>query len=78
MPRIDNNDIVNNVEIRIVNGQVVIENSGDLDVTLYDVNGRALQTSNGNGNNVVFDVPVSGSYLVSVGNLLTRRVVVIR
>jgi hypothetical protein len=24
MPRIDNNDIVNNVEIRIVNGQVVI------------------------------------------------------
>jgi uncharacterized repeat protein (TIGR02543 family) len=78
MPRIDNNDIVNNVEIRIVNGQVVIENSGDLDVTLYDVNGRALQTGNGNGNNVVFDVPVSGSYLVSVGNLLTRRVVVIR
>ena len=78
MPRIDNGEVVNNVEIRIVNGQVVIENSGDLDVTLYDVNGRALQTSNGNGGNVVFDVPVSGSYLVAVGNVLTRRVVVIR
>lgn len=78
MPPIDNNTVINNVDIRIDNGQIVIENSGDYDVTLYDVNGRALQTSNGNGGNVIFDVPVSGSYLVAVGNLLTRRVVIIR
>ena len=66
------------IEFRIENGMIVVYNVGELAVTLYDVNGRVVETKTGDGGPVIFEVPASGAYLVRVGDNVTRRVVVIR
>ena len=70
-------DIISDVNISVSRGQIIVSQSGGLEVKFYDVNGRLLDTRS-DYNTIYFDVPVSGSYLVNVGNLITRRVVVIR
>jgi hypothetical protein len=70
-------DIISDVNISVSRGQIIVSQSGGLEVKFYDVNGRLLDTRS-DYNTIYFDVPVSGSYLVNVGNLVTRRVVVIR
>ena len=70
--------MVTNVEVVVENGQIVVSESYGLDVTLFDVNGRVLATKSDATQPVRFDVPVSGSYMVKVANLVTRKVVVIR
>ena len=70
--------VVTNVEVVVENGQIVVSESYGLDVTLFDVNGRVLATKSDATQPVRFDVPVSGSYMVKVANLVTRKVVVIR
>ena len=76
-PEIDD-VIVDNVEVEIVNGLIAVSNTANIEVLLFDVNGRVIDRKNGNGNTIYFEVPVSGSYMLRVGNLLTKKVVVIR
>ncbi|MBR1550176.1 MAG: leucine-rich repeat domain-containing protein [Bacteroidales bacterium] len=70
--------VVTNVEVSVENGQVVVRESAGLEVNLFDVNGRLLATQSDATQPVRFDVPASGSYMVRVGNIVTRKVVVIR
>ena len=67
-----------NAKIYQRNGQVVVEGAEDNTVTMYDVNGRVLATKQDNDMLLRFDAPVSGTYLIKIGNYPARRVVVIR
>ncbi len=70
--------VVTNAKIYLSNGQVVVEGSEGYQVTLYDVNGRALATKQDDNAPLLFDVPVSGTYMIRIGNYPARKVVVIR
>ena len=70
--------IVSNIKVSVENDQIVVENTGDYTVTLYDVAGRALESRISPDQKIYFNVPLSGSYLVRVGNVMTQRVVVVR
>lgn len=70
--------VVTNAKIYLSNGQVVVECSGGYQVTLYDVNGRILATKQDDNAPLLFDVPVSGTYMIRIGNYPARKVVVIR
>lgn len=60
-------------------GKVVVEGSGNNPVTVYDVSGRQIQAIKQSDSQIVaFDVPVTGTYLVKIGNHPARKVVVIR
>lgn len=48
------------------------------EVWLFDMNGRILATKRDYGTPIRFDAPVSGTYLIKVGNYPARKVVVIR
>lgn len=68
-----------NAQIYISNGQIVVDGTEGNPVWLYDINGRLLATKRDNYNpSLRFDVQNSGTYLVKIGNLPARRVVVIR
>ena len=79
---INNEDIdeMETVNVRIYqqNGQLVVEGAEGNIVYLYDVLGRVLATKKDYYRVVRFDVPASGTYLIKVGNLVARRVVVIK
>ena len=70
--------VVTNAKIYLSNGQVVVEGSEGYQVTLYDVNGRTLATKQDDNAPLLFDVPVSGTYMIRIGNYPARKVVVIR
>lgn len=70
--------IVSNIKVFIENNQIVVENTGDYTVTLYDVAGRAIERRVSPDQKIYFDVPLSGSYLIRVGDVMTQRVVVVR
>ena len=59
-------------------GQIVVEDAGGQMVTIYDVNGRQLSRKQDTTGKLYFDVPVTGTYLVQIGNLITRKVVVMK
>ncbi|MCR5589357.1 MAG: leucine-rich repeat protein [Bacteroidales bacterium] len=59
-------------------GQVVVEGAEGNMVTLYDVNGRVLATKQDNDMPLRFDAPVSGTYMIKIGNYPARKVVVVR
>lgn len=70
--------IVSNINVYIKDKQIVVENTGDYTVTLYDVTGRALESRVSPDHEIYFSVPLSGSYLIRVGNVMTQRVVVVK
>lgn len=72
------NVVVSNVNVTVEQGQIVVSESAGIEVKLFDINGRLLATQADPSQPVRFDVPASGSYMVKVGDLLTRKVVVIR
>ena len=74
---IDEVDAIN-AKIYQRDGQIVVEGAESNTVWLYDVNGRILATKQDDYAPLHFDVPVSGTYLVKIGNHPARRVVVIR
>ena len=63
-------------------GQIVVEGAEGMPVMLYDATGRLLATRKSEemhgGTPLRLDVPASGVYLVRIGNLPAKRVVVIR
>ena len=69
---------VSNIEVSVRNGQIIVSEAAGIEVSLYDVNGRLLESKVENSQNIYFEVPTSGTYMLKVGDLLTRRVVVVR
>lgn len=67
-----------NVKLYADQGQLVVEGAEGARVMLYDAVGRMLAVRQDEYDALRFDVPVSGTYLVRVGNHAARRVVVIR
>ncbi len=65
-------------------GRIIVEFVDGLllgDVTVYDVSGRRIATSASSAGSLPkyqFEVPTSGTYLVKIGNLPARKLVVIR
>ena len=59
-------------------GQIVVEGAEGNSVRLYDINGRILATRQDEYTPLRFDVPATGAYLVKIGNLPARRVLVVR
>ena len=60
------------------NGQIVVEGAAGKAIYMYDINGRLLMRRTENEERRTFDVPVSGAYLIKVGELPARKIVVIR
>ena len=58
--------------------QIVVEGAEGNMVTLYDVNGRMLTAKQDYDMPLRFDVPVSGTYLVKIGNHPAKKVIVVR
>ena len=67
-----------NAKVYTSQRQIVVEGADGNMVTLYDVNGRALATKQDDNAPLLFDVPVSGTYMIRIGNYPARKVVVIR
>ena len=65
-------------KVYIHNGQIVVEGAEGNTVWLYDAVGRLLATRQGDYSALRFDVPATGTYLIKVGDLPARRVVVVR
>ncbi len=59
-------------------GQIVVEGADGQPVAVYDAVGRLLATRRDTFGAVRFEAPVSGAYLVRVGNAAARRIVVVR
>ena len=67
-----------NAKVYSNNGQIVVEGADGNTVTLYDVNGRVLATKQDDYMPLRFDIHVSGTYMIKIGNYPARKVVVIR
>ena len=67
-----------NAKVYSSQGQIVVEGADGHTVTLYDLNGRILATKQDDYTPQRFDALTSGVYLVKIGTLPARRVVVVR
>ena len=67
-----------NAKIYTSHGQIVVEGAENNTVWLYDVSGRVLATMHDEFEPLRFDVPVSGAYMIKIGNHSARKVVVIK
>lgn len=70
---------VTNVKMYVQDGGIVVENVDGYSVALYDALGRIIHNIRQSDSQAVhIPVPTSGTYLVKVGNLPARKIVVIR
>ena len=67
-----------NAIVYVNQGQIVVEGASGKAVYMYDINGRLLERRTENEERRTFDVPASGAYLIKVGELPARKIVVIR
>ena len=74
---VDRVDVIN-AKVYVSEGQIVVEGAEGNDVMLFDVTGRMLDIKRDDYNMIRFEAPVSGSYLIKIGNHPARRVVVVR
>ena len=70
--------MVTNVKIYVQGSEIVVENAEGYTVSMYDVAGRMLATKPGDAAPVRLPVATTGTYLVKVGTLPARKVVVVR
>ncbi len=66
------------VKVYVSNGQIVVEGASGLGISLLDINGRLLATRKEGYDQVRFDVPASGAYLIKPEGGVARKIVVIR
>ena len=59
-------------------GQIVVEGANGNMVMFYDVNGHMLATKRDEYAPLRFDAPVSGTYMIKIGNHPARKMVVVR
>ena len=69
---------VTNVKMYVQGYEIFVENAEGYNIALYDVVGRLMSTKQDSLAPVRFAVPTSGTYMVKVGNLPARKVVVVR
>lgn len=62
------------INVNALDGRIVVETEQDDEMSIYDIVGRKVDGGRKNR----FDVPTSGVYLVKVGTLPVRKVVVIK
>lgn len=67
-----------NAKVYSCNRQIVVNGASGNTVTLYDASGRVLAIKQDNYSLLRFDAPVSGTYMIKIGNYPARKVVVIR
>lgn len=66
-------------KVYVSQGDIIIEGAHVDRIMLFDINGRLLGVRRSSGNGVVrFDVPASGTYVIKIGNNMTKKVVVIK
>lgn len=68
--------VIDDVNISILDGKIVVKGEGELPVTVYDVTGRILATAHLLP--FTFNLPSSGVYLVRAGNAPVKRIVMIK
>lgn len=66
------------VSIYSVDNRIIVNGAENMDVYVYDVNGRCLRHQANANETVEFTMNASGVYLVKVGTLPAKRVVVVR
>lgn len=74
---IDGMEVIN-AKVYSNQGQIVVEGADGNRVTLFDINGRALATKQDEFSQLRFEAPVSGTYMIKIGNYPARKVVVIK
>ena len=67
-----------NAKVYSSQGQIIVEGADGNMVTLFDINGRMIAAKQDYGSPIRIDVPASGTYMIKIGNLAARKVVVIR
>lgn len=67
-----------NAKVYSSEGRIVVKGADGNQVTLYDVTGRVLATKQDRYVPLRFDAPVSGTYMIKIGNHPARKVVVVR
>lgn len=67
-----------NAKVYTSQGQIVVEGANGNTVVFYDVNGRMLATKHDEYAPLRFDAPVSGTYIIKIGNHPARKMVVVR
>ena len=67
-----------NAIVYSVNSTIVVMGVENMDVNVYDVNGRCVRMQTAANGTVEFTMPSAGVYLVKVGNAPAKRVVVVR
>jgi hypothetical protein len=75
---IDDNEGILEATVYAQEGQIVVEGAGNSTVVLYDVTGRRLAVKHSDNAPLRFDIAVSGTYLVKVGNAPAKRIVMVR
>lgn len=77
-PRNDPSASFINVKVYTDNGQIVVEDAGNFVVRLYDINGRLLDTQQNEFAPLRFDVFNTGTYMIRIGDHVTRKIVVVK
>ncbi len=67
-----------NAKVYFTQGYIVVEGAEGNRVSLYDVRGRVLATKQNNYGTLRFDAPVSGTYMIKIGNHAAKKMVVIK
>lgn len=66
------------VNIYSADSKIIVKGAENLDIYVYDVNGRVVRTQAAAAETVEFTMNTTGVYLVKVGNAPAKRVVVVR
>lgn len=67
-----------NVDIYSADSKIIVKGAENMDIYVYDVNGRVVRTQANATETVEFTMNTTGVYLVKVGNAPAKRVVVVR
>lgn len=67
-----------NVNVYSVENNIVVRGAAGYDVYVFDINGRAMAKTLNAGETAEFRMPATGVYIVRIGDVMTKRVVVVR
>ena len=67
-----------NVNVYSVENNIIVRGAAGYDVYVFDINGRAMAKTLNAGETAEFRMPATGVYIVRIGDVMTKRVVVVR
>ena len=74
---IDETDM-SNVTIYSADSRIIVRGAEGMDVNVYDINGRTINSQVNAGEIIEFRMATTGVYLVKVGNAPAKRILVVR